>query len=85
VATQGTQFADLGMTADGDGEAVRSATGIDVGKLRCSSDEDEGTKGAAVFGDPSGMVNSAWAAAHRRGGELHTTARVSTIVEQNSP
>jgi hypothetical protein len=39
----------------------------------------------AVFGDPSGMVDSAWAVAHRRGGELHTTARVSTIADQNSP
>jgi hypothetical protein len=73
------------LVAASDGEAVRSATGIDVGKLRCSSDEDEGTKGAAVFGDPSRMVNSARAAAHRRGGKLHTAAKVSTIVEQNSP
>jgi hypothetical protein len=42
-------------------------------------------KGAAVFGDPSGMVDSARAAAHRRGNELHMTARVLTIVDQNSP
>jgi hypothetical protein len=33
--------------AAGVGEAVRSAMGIDVGKLRCSSDEDEGTKGGS--------------------------------------
>jgi hypothetical protein len=38
-------------------------------------------KGAAVFGDPSRMVDSAWAAAHQRGGELHTVARVLTIVD----
>jgi hypothetical protein len=29
----------------GDSEAVRLASGVDAGKLRCSSDEDEGTKG----------------------------------------
>jgi hypothetical protein len=40
---------------------------------------------AAVFGDPSGTVDSARAAAHQCGGELHTTARVLTIVDQNSP
>jgi hypothetical protein len=42
-------------------------------------------KGAAIFGDPSGMVDSARAAAHRRGDELHTMARVLTIADQNSP
>jgi hypothetical protein len=42
-------------------------------------------KGAAVFSDPSGTIDSAWAVAHRRSGELHTAARVSTIVDQNSP
>jgi hypothetical protein len=41
-------------------------------------------KRAAVFGDPSEMVDSAWAVAHRCGGELHTTVRVSTIADQNS-
>jgi hypothetical protein len=41
-------------------------------------------KGAAVFGDPSGTVDSARAAAHRRDNELHMTARVLTIVDQNS-
>jgi hypothetical protein len=41
-------------------------------------------KGAAVFGDPSGTVDSARAAAHWRGSELHTAARVLTIVDQNS-
>jgi predicted LPLAT superfamily acyltransferase len=41
-------------------------------------------KGAVVFGDPFGTVDSARAVADRRGGELHTTARVSTIVDQNS-
>jgi hypothetical protein len=50
--------------AAGDGEAVSLASGINAGKLRCSSGEDEGTKGV---------------------GELHTAARVSTIVNQNSP
>jgi hypothetical protein len=29
--------------AAGDGEAVRLASGVDAGKLRCSSGEDEGT------------------------------------------
>jgi hypothetical protein len=33
--------------AAGDGEAVRSKLGIDVGKLWCSSGEDEGTKGGS--------------------------------------
>jgi hypothetical protein len=41
-------------------------------------------KGAAVFGDPFGMVDSARAAKHRRGDELHTVARVLTIADQNS-
>jgi hypothetical protein len=41
-------------------------------------------KGAAVFSDPSGMVDSTRVVAHRRGSELHTTARVLTIVDQNS-
>jgi hypothetical protein len=40
---------------------------------------------AAVFGDPFGTVDSARAVAHQCGGELHTTARVLTIVDQNSP
>jgi hypothetical protein len=31
--------------ATGDGEAVQLASGIDTGKLCCSSREDEGTKG----------------------------------------
>jgi hypothetical protein len=55
------------------------------GKLQCSSGEDEGTKGAAVFRDPSGTVDSARVAAHWRGGKHHTAARVSTIVDKNSP
>jgi hypothetical protein len=38
-----------------------------------------------VFGDPSGMVDLARAAAHRRGGELDTAARVSIFAGQNSP
>jgi hypothetical protein len=42
-------------------------------------------KGAAVFGDPSGMVDSARAVAHRHDGELHMAARVLTIADQNSP
>jgi hypothetical protein len=41
-------------------------------------------KGAAVFGDPSGMVDLSWAATPRRGGKLHIAARVSTIADQNS-
>jgi hypothetical protein len=40
---------------------------------------------AAIFGDPSGMVDSARVVAHRRDGELHTMARVLTIADQNSP
>jgi hypothetical protein len=69
----------------GDAEAVWLASGIDAGKLQCSSGEDEGTKGAVVFGGPSGTVDSARAAAHRRSGELHTAARVLIIADQNSP
>jgi hypothetical protein len=68
-----------------DGEAVRLASGVDAGMIWCSSGEDEGTKGSAVFDDPSGLVNSAWAMAHRRGGELHMATRVLTSADQNSP
>jgi hypothetical protein len=71
--------------AAGDGDAVGLASGVNAGKLWCSSDEDEGTKGVVVFGDPSGMVDSARAVADWRGGELHTAARVLTIANQNSP
>jgi hypothetical protein len=67
------------------GEVVQLALSVDTGKLRCSSGEDDGTKGAVVFGDPSGTVYSAQVVAHRCGGELHTTARVLTIADQNSP
>jgi hypothetical protein len=37
---------------------------------------------ASIFGDPSGMVDLAWAAAHRRGGELNTTTRVSIFLHR---
>jgi hypothetical protein len=40
---------------------------------------------ASVFGDPSRMVDLAWAAAHRRGCELNMTAKVSIFAGQNSP
>jgi hypothetical protein len=40
--------------AAGDGEAVRLASSVDAGKLRCSSDEDEGTKGGG------GLRRSFW-------------------------
>jgi hypothetical protein len=39
---------------------------------------------ASVFGDPSGTVDLARAAAHRRGGELNMVARVSIFAGQNS-
>jgi hypothetical protein len=42
-------------------------------------------KGAGVFGDLFGMIDSSWAAAHRCGNELHTAARVLTIADQNLP
>jgi hypothetical protein len=42
-------------------------------------------KGAVLFGDPSGTVDSARAVAHWHDGELHTVVRVSTIADQNSP
>jgi hypothetical protein len=45
----------------------------------------KGPKGVEVFDDTSGMVDSARVAVHRRGGELHTTASISTIADQNSP
>jgi hypothetical protein len=41
------------------------------------------SKGVAVFGDPSRMVDSTRAVAHRRGDELHKEARVLTIVDPN--
>jgi hypothetical protein len=64
-----------------------------IGWLRASTPASSGAplvetkapKGAAVFGDTCGMVDSAWAVAHRHGGELHTAARVLTIADQNSP
>jgi hypothetical protein len=40
---------------------------------------------ASVFSGPSGMVDLARAAAHRRGGELNMAARVSIFAGQNSP
>jgi hypothetical protein len=40
---------------------------------------------ASIFDDPSGMVDLAWAAAHRRGGELNMAAWVSIFAGQNSP
>jgi hypothetical protein len=50
------------------------------GWLRASTSTSSGAppmkmkapKGAAVIGDPSGTVDLARAAAHQRGGELHT-------------
>jgi hypothetical protein len=62
--------------AAGDGEAIRLASGINAGKHWCYSGEDEGTKGG---GDPSGIVNSTRAVAHRRGGKLHTVARLRLL------
>jgi hypothetical protein len=38
---------------------------------------------ASFFGDPFEVVDLARAAAHRRGGELNTAARVSIFVGQN--
>jgi hypothetical protein len=40
---------------------------------------------ALGFGNPFGTVDFARAAAHRRGGELNTAARVSIFAGQNSP
>jgi hypothetical protein len=40
---------------------------------------------ASVFGDPSRTVDLARAVAHRRSGELNTTARVSIVAGQKSP
>jgi hypothetical protein len=37
----------------------------------------------SVFGDPSGKVDLARAAAHQRGGELNTVARLSSFAGQN--
>jgi hypothetical protein len=46
---RGSRFTHLGMAADdggaGDGEATRLPSGVIAGKLRCSSGDDEGTKG----------------------------------------
>jgi hypothetical protein len=71
--------------AAGDGEAVRLASDVDAGTLRCSSGEDEGTKGGG------GLRRSFWDGRFGTGGgtlvgrRLHTMARVSTIADQNSP
>jgi hypothetical protein len=40
---------------------------------------------ASASGETPGVVDLEWTAAHRCGSELHTTARVSTIADQNSP
>jgi hypothetical protein len=66
--------------ATGDGEAVRLALSVDAGKLRAPPVKMKAPKGAMGFGDPSGMVDSARAATHWCGGELHTVARILTIV-----
>jgi hypothetical protein len=52
--------------ATGDGEAIRLALGVDAGKLGAPPVMMRAPKGAVVFGDPSGMVDSALAVAHRR-------------------
>jgi hypothetical protein len=49
---------------------MAAGSGAPPAKLRASA-------WASVFGDPSGMVDLARAAAHRRGGELNTATRVS--------
>jgi hypothetical protein len=40
---------------------------------------------SSIFGDPSGMVDLARAAAHQRNIELNMSARVSIFADQNSP
>jgi hypothetical protein len=73
------------VVAAGDGKAVWLASGIDTPTSSGATlVKMKAPKGAAVFSDPSGMVDSARVAAHRRDGELHTVARVSTIADQNS-
>jgi hypothetical protein len=66
------------MVVTGDGEAVQLASAVDIGKIRCNSSEDEGIKGGGNLQRSFGMVDSARAVAHRRGGKLHTAARVLT-------
>jgi hypothetical protein len=67
VAMRGTRSADLGTAAVRWFSWLRASSlasfGAPLVKMKAP-------KGAAVFADPSGMVVSAWAAAHRRGGEL---------------
>jgi hypothetical protein len=83
--TRGTRFAHLGMAADGGGGWRRRGGSVGFEHRRRQAPvKMKAPKGAAVFGDPSGTIDSAQAVAHRCGGELHTTARVSTIVDQNS-
>jgi hypothetical protein len=55
------------------------ALGVDIGKLLCSSGEDEGTKGGG------GLRRSFWDGRFGTGGELHTTARVLTIADLYLP
>jgi hypothetical protein len=40
---------------------------------------------ASIFGDPSGTVDLARAAAHQRNVELNMSARLSIFADQNSP
>jgi hypothetical protein len=61
-----------------------SSTSLAVGSEAASA-KPRALAWASVFGDPSGMVDLAWAVAHRRGGELNTMVRVSIFAGQNSP
>jgi hypothetical protein len=80
VATRGTRFTHHGTTADGGGD-WRWRGGL-VGFGRRCRVKMKAPKGASVFVDPSGMVDSAWAVAHRCGSDIHMAARVSTIADQ---
>jgi hypothetical protein len=66
-ATRGTRFAHLGTAAGGGGGWRRRRFGPSLASMSASSGAPLGNmktlKGAAVFGDPSGTVDSSWAVA----------------------
>jgi hypothetical protein len=60
------------VVAAGDGEAVRLASVSTLASSSAPPVKMKAPKGVVVFDGPSGMFDSAWAAAHWHGGELHT-------------
>jgi hypothetical protein len=83
MATWESQFAHLGMAADGGGGWRRRDGSVQArrrwrwapGLLRLNRGYQRGRR--------SSLILPGWAVAHRRGVELNTVARVSIFVGQN--